>query len=82
MPGLVWICLVLYIELDHCAIYWAVTETDIFRPILNKQDGYNMKFFRVGGVGVKLGHSDKHFAKKTNRGHAGKHFGVFSPRYS
>ena len=41
-----------------------------------------MKFFRVGSGVVKLGHSDKHFAKNTKRGHAGKHFGVFSPRYS
>ena len=26
-----------------------------------------MKFFRVGGGGVKLGHCDKHFAKKTKK---------------
>ena len=32
---------------------------------------------------VELGHFDKDFIKNTRkRGPAGKHFGVFSPRYS
>ena len=38
---------------------------------------------RGGGMLVELEHFEKHFIKNTRkRGTAGKHFGVFSPRYS
>ena len=38
---------------------------------------------KEGVVFVELGHFNKHFIKNTrNRGPAGKHFEVFSPRYS
>ena len=41
----------------------------------------NGKFFRARGF-EELGHFNKHFVKNTRkRGPAGKHFGVFSPRY-
>ena len=44
----------------------------------------NQKLFRARGRRfVELGHFDKDFVKNTRkRGLTGKHFGVFSPRYS
>ena len=45
--------------------------------------GAQPEIFQGRGGFVKLGHFDKHFIKNSRtRGHAGEHFGVFSPRYS
>ena len=39
--------------------------------------------FQGRGRFVKLGYLDKHFVKNTgNKGHTGKYFEAFSPRYS
>ena len=41
MPELFWMCLMQYIALDHCTIYWAVTETE-----KNSEHGQKFKIER------------------------------------
>ena len=38
-PELFWICRMQYIAWGYCTIYWAVTETEIFRKLSNIWDG-------------------------------------------
>ena len=60
----------------HCTNYWEVIETDMY----SKQP----EFFRAEGwVFVELGHFDKHFVKNAQKVEpVGKHFGIFSAKYS
>ena len=45
--------------------------------------GVQQEIFQGWGGFVKIGHSDKHFVKNSRKKDpAGKHFEVFSPRYS
>ena len=80
----------------HCTNYWEVIETDMyskhcqtfkiqhFAKIIMPECRAQPEFFRAEGwVFVELGHFDKHFVKNAQKVEpVGKHFGIFSAKYS
>ena len=65
---------------EHCVTF----KMEHFAKRIMPECQYATRIFQHSGCFIELGHFDKHFVKNTRkkRPHTGKHFGVFSPRYS